>query len=105
MSNNFTEADYKDQERLWTRIGDAGDYENFGDDLASLIDYLNDCKAGQVTGWKDDGVGIGIGMETVNYHGFDFISIYWGDCTGDFIRVLDAEERAVVEERLEEVYN
>ena len=101
MSNEFTEADYHDLPRLWMRVGDCGAYENFGDDLAGLIDFLNELQAGEVTGWRND---IGLGCETINYHGYDFISLYWGDADANPIRELDEEERLVVEERLEEAY-
>jgi len=102
MGNNFTEADYHDLPRLWVRVGDSGEYENYGDDLAALIDYLNDLSAGEVTGWVDGGMGIGV--ETVNYHGYDFISLYWGDADANPIRHLNEEERQVVAERLEEAF-
>jgi len=59
-------------------------------------------KAGVVTGWVD-GV-MGGGIETVNYHGYDFISLFWGDDGANLTAPLDAGERMEVEEGLEEVY-
>jgi hypothetical protein len=88
--------------QLWVRIGDAGEYESFGDDLDALIGYLNELRAGEVTGWVDNGIGIGI--ETVNYHGCDFISLFWGDRYGNLIQGLDAQKQAAVENGLEEAY-
>ena len=71
-------------EQLWLRVGDAGDYENFGDDLAALLDYLNELNVGTVTGWID--AGPGVGFATPNYHGHDFVSLFWGDDRADLVR-------------------
>jgi hypothetical protein len=90
------------KEYLWLRVGDAGDYENFGTDLDAAIEYLNELKAGEVTGWVYGGIGVGV--ETVNYWGYDFVSLFWGDEAGNFTAELDEEERAQVEAELEEVY-
>ena len=70
--------------------------------LTDALDYLNELKAGHVTGWVDGGLGVGI--ETVNYHGYDFVSIFWGDNDANLTVQLDADERMAVEEGLEEVY-
>jgi len=86
---------------IWVRVGDAGEYESF-DSLDDALDYLNELKAGHVTGWIDSGVGVGI--ETVNYHGYDFISLFWGDEDAELTAHLDADERIEVEEGLEEVF-
>jgi len=89
-------------EQLWLRVGDAGDYENFGDDLDAVLDYLNELRAGEVTGWVLGG--IGVGLETVNYWGYDFVSLFWGDSNANLIRALDDQERAAVEAGLEEAF-
>jgi hypothetical protein len=86
--------------QLWLRVGDAGEYESFGDSLEDVCDYLNDLGAGEVTGWVNGGVGIG--FETQNFYGYDFVSLFWGDADAEPIRELDEEERAAVEDRLEE---
>ena len=78
-------------EQLWLRVGDAGDYEDFGDDLDALLDYLIDA-------------GPGVGFATPNYHGYDFISLFWGDAHADLLRPLDNTERAAVEAGLQEAY-
>jgi hypothetical protein len=88
--------------QLWLRVGDAGNYENFGDDLAALLDYLNDLNAGTVTGWID--AGPGVGFATPNYHGYDFISLFWGNAQADLVRPLNHAERAAVEAGLEEAF-
>jgi hypothetical protein len=86
---------------VWARVGDAGEYESF-DSLDVALDYLNDLKAGQVTGWIERGMGVG--LETVNYHGYDFISLFWGDDDANLTAPLDADERIDVEKGLEEVF-
>jgi len=57
---------------LWVRIGDAGEYEKF-DDLDAAIEYLNELRVGKITGW------VRSGFQTQNYHGQDYISIFYGD--------------------------
>ena len=86
---------------VWVRVGDMGQYESF-DSLDDALDYLNELKAGEVTGWVYGGMGVGI--ETVNYHGYDFISLFWGDDDANLTARLDADERVEVEAGLEEVY-
>ena len=86
---------------VWVRVGDAGEYESF-DSLNDALAYLNELKAGEVTGWVDGGAGVGI--ETVNYHGYDFISLFWGDDAADLTAHFDADERLEVETGLEEVF-
>ncbi len=88
-------------EQLWIRVGDNGDYEPF-DGLNEAIEYLNDLQVGQVDHWIDGGPGIG--FATPNYHGFDFISCFWGDNDAQLTRSLNAQERAALEMDLEEVY-
>ena len=88
--------------QLWVRVGDAGDYESFGDDFAALFDYLNDMRVGTVTGWIDGGPGVG--FETPNFHGYDFVSLFWGNADADFVHRLTPDERLLVEAGLEEVF-
>jgi len=57
---------------LWVRVGDAGEYEKM-DDLDAAIEYLNELCVGKITGWVKSG------FVTKNYHGQDYISIYYGD--------------------------
>jgi hypothetical protein len=88
-------------ETVWVRVGDGGEYEPFFN-LDEALDYLNGLSVGTVTGWIDGGPGVGI--ETPNYHGYDFISLYIGDCHADLLRQLNAEERSAVEAGLVEAY-
>jgi len=86
---------------LWARVGDGGAYEEF-DDLDELIEHFNLLGVGRVDHWIDGGPGIGFATE--NFHGYDFVSCYWGDGNADLIRPLMSWERKHVENRLEEVY-
>lgn len=86
---------------VWVRVGDAGEYESF-DSLDTALDYLNELHVGHVTGWIDGGIGVGI--RTPNYHGYDFISLFWGDENADLTASLDADERMEVEEALIAAY-
>jgi hypothetical protein len=88
-------------ELLWIRVGDAGEYERF-DSILDAVEYLNQLSVGLVARWINGGPGVG--FESENYHGFDFVSCYWGDENADLVRHLDAGERAAVESSLEEVY-
>ena len=54
------------------------------------------------TGWIDGGPGVGI--ETPNYHGYDFISLFWGDANADLVAHLTDCQRAAVEAGLEEAF-
>ncbi|MHB9044356.1 MAG: hypothetical protein ACYC35_00300 [Pirellulales bacterium] len=84
----------------WIRIGDTGSYQSF-DDLDDAVDCLNENGAGKIDHWVDGGPGIGI--DTPNFHGHDFISLFWGDNAANPIRSLNRWERAHVEKRLAEV--
>lgn len=83
----------------WIRVGDQGEYQPV-DDLDAAIDTLNEWRVGEVTAWVDGGIGVGI--ETMDCYGYDFISLFVGDDQGNLIRPLDAEERAAVEEGITE---
>ena len=93
-------AKYYQQGSVWVRVGDDGAYESF-DLLYDALEYLNALGVGGVTGWVVSPIGVGV--ETVNYWGFDFISLFWGDEQANLIRELDGEERLIVESELIEV--
>jgi len=82
---------------LWIRVGDCGEYEQF-DSLDDAIDYLNELRVGNVTGWVE------AGFETPNYHGQDYISIYWGGTDANHLADLDDDEQETIESGLEESY-
>jgi hypothetical protein len=82
---------------IWVRVGDAGEYESF-DDLQEAVDYLNELHVGQIDRWQSAGV------ETCNYWGRDYISLYHGDTDGNLTSDLLPDERAFVEDSLVECY-
>jgi hypothetical protein len=86
---------------VWARVGDHGDYEPFNT-LDGAIDYLNDLSVGKVLRWVNGTYGVGV--ETVNYWGRNFISLFIGDCHADLIRPLNKAERAEVRGSLVEAY-
>lgn len=86
----------------WIRVGDEGDYQAV-DELAAIIDSLNEWRVGEVTGWVE--TGIGVGLETTACHGYDFISLFVGDREANLVRPLNGWERGRVEAGLKAVYN
>jgi hypothetical protein len=83
----------------WIRVGNEGDYQPV-DDIAAVVETLNEWQAGEVTGWVESAIGTGV--ETLSYYGFDFVSLFWGDSKANLIRPLDANERSTVEAGLVE---
>ncbi len=99
------------KKHLWIRVGDAGDYHRCGD-IYEALDDLNAMEVGEILSWVEHGAGIG--FETVNFHGNDFVSCFWGDEEANPINVLspndrayllNADERAYIENNLEQVLN
>ncbi len=89
------------EDRLWTRVGDAGDdYDHFS--LEEMVDTLNDLQVGKVDHWVAGYPGFG--FATPNYHGHDFVSCFWGNVEGNFVRYLTPEERVYVESNLKKSY-
>ena len=83
-------------------MGDTGAYQSF-DDLDAVIDCLNECRVGKIDHWVDGPMGVGI--DTPNFHGRDFASLFVGDLAGNLVRALNGWERGRVEAELEAVYN
>jgi hypothetical protein len=84
-------------ELFWVRVGDAGDYQSF-DDLADLIDYLNELNVGTVWNWID------AGFTTENFYGLDYISLFVGDRDANHDRDLTQDERRQVSKQLRTAY-
>ena len=78
----------------WIRVGDTGSYQSF-DGLDDAVGYLNDCQVGKIDHWVDSGPGVGI--DTPNFHGHDFVSLFVGDLAGNLVRTLTRWERAYIE--------
>ncbi len=82
---------------LWMRLGDAGDYESFGDDLDAAIGALQEAGSGPVLGRASSGI------ITERYRGNNYISLYWGDETGeDMLRPLSDEEYEYIKDEVED---
>lgn len=92
---------YLKTEYYWVRIGDGGDYQSF-ENIDAVVELLNERHVGQVSEWIDAGPGVGI--ETPNYHGRDFVSLFVGDLAADLIRPLNTQERAAIETGLIETF-
>lgn len=82
---------------IWVRVGDGGEYQQF-DGLDDAVEYLNESNVGKVDFW------ISSGIATVNYRRHNYVSLYWGDSDANMISLLLPEDRAYVEDRLEESY-
>ena len=81
---------------IWVRVGDAGEYHSF-DTLDDALDYLNEMLVGHVTDWGDGDV-----LETCNYSGQNYVSLYWGSPAAYFDANLDVCDRVYIEKNLDE---
>lgn len=82
-------------ERLWTRFGDASEYDEHGDDLSAVADAM-----------KESGVEkihrrVGRGVEANGFEGKgNYISLFWGDKDANFGRELTDKELEAIKRRL-----
>jgi hypothetical protein len=89
---------HDDDESLWMRLGDAGEYEAFSD-LADAADMLSELSEGQAfepqdIRWHGDGMGLSLpGFEGQNY-----ISLFWGDADAQPTRGLSNDEQIEFED-------
>ena len=81
-------------EKLWVRFGDCSEYEYVCWDVLSLNTVFDPDYIGEFVGW------VYAGLVTDRYGGNDYISLYWGDDAGEFIRELDRAEKTEIEELL-----
>lgn len=79
---------------IWTRIGDLGEYEFFGNDLDALAERLAEERAGAVVAWRRGG------LETDNYRGNNYASLYYGDADANFVRDVSMHERSALADLL-----
>jgi|WetSurMetagenome_2_1015567.scaffolds.fasta_scaffold200160_1 hypothetical protein len=73
--------------RLWTRLGDAGEYEEYGADLAPIADTLRELGVRPHELAQVHFGLVGPGFEQANY-----ISLYWGGEDADFVADLSRDE-------------
>ena len=72
--------------KIWLRVGQAGALESFPSLLDATL-YLNSLPVGRPINWRLAGV------ETQNYWGQDYISIFWGDDRGWYVDELSKAAR------------
>lgn len=81
---------------LWLRVGRCGEYEKM-DDLDAAIEYLNELRVGRIIMWVPGG------FETQNYHGQDYVSLYYGDHKKNHVTdIIQERAQRYVEHNLEE---
>jgi hypothetical protein len=88
------------QSSIFLRVGDSGDYENFGDDLDAVVDALVELgvrpfETGHVQWTKT-------GFECPGYQGWNYISLYRGDAEGNFESSLTKADRDYIVKSLSE---
>jgi len=76
-----------DNERLWTRFGMNGEYEEWGHDLDAVAGILLEhcIESGEM-------IRCAGGFSTPNFSGAEYVSLYWGDAEGDKVRDLRPTE-------------
>ena len=75
--------------KIWLCVGQAGALEGFTT-LAEATQYLNSLAVGTPTKWRLAGV------ETQNYWGEDYISIFWGDDRGIYLADISRAGRCKI---------
>jgi hypothetical protein len=84
------------QAKLWVRVGDGSDYEQFGADLDAAISHIQEHAPGKPLGNYQRG-----GIQTERYNGNNYVSIYWGDAASNLIAELSTDELAQVYRELD----
>ncbi len=83
--------------KLWMRLGDNGEYNEFGSDLDAVADVLIEAGVGPEIFQRHGGI------HADGYSGCNYISLYWGDddaeherdlTDGEFDRISGALENA-----------
>ncbi len=73
--------------RLWTRLGDASEYEEWGADLAAVAGVLLEARIEPHEMHQIRGGFVCPGFEQANY-----VSLYWGDEDANMLADLSREE-------------
>jgi hypothetical protein len=73
--------------KLWLRLGDNDDYNEFGEDFSALRDWLLECRID-----FDEINPIRGGFTTPIFDAENYVSLYWGDDDADFERDLNKDE-------------
>ena len=81
--------------RLWTRLGDAGGYEEWGADLAAVVGVLLEVGIEPHEMRQIHGGFVCPGFEQANY-----VSLYWGDEDANMVADLDRDEFAELQREM-----
>ena len=81
----------KSTERYWLRLGDAGEYEDYGHELGALIDMLDAAGVRPPFQWTKGGRFVGF----TSGNDVD-VSCFVGDRRGNLVRSLSKFEKHVV---------
>lgn len=91
-------------ERLWLRLGDAGEYEDFGQDMAAVAEtcamagvrsirrLIRTDKANAPHRLDRAAVNEYRGVAADGFEGDNYISLYWGDADANMTRGLSVSE-------------
>ena len=73
--------------RLWTRLGDAGEYEEWGSDLAAVAGILVEARIDPREMRQ-----MRCGLVCPCFEQANYISLYWGDEDADMLADLSRDE-------------
>ena len=73
--------------RLWTRLGDAGEYEEWGSDLAAVAGILAESRIDPQEMHQ-----IRFGLVCPGFEQANYISLYWGDENANMLADLSRDE-------------
>lgn len=71
---------------LWLRLGDNSEYHQYGNDLDAVASVLAEADIGENITQCDGG------LNSSNYMGWNYISLYWGDRDSNLDRNLSKGE-------------
>ncbi len=71
---------------LWLRVGDGGDYDEYGSNMFAVASALTNYDLGGNIAARPGGFTSG------NYQGDNYVSLYWGDDEGNLDRSLTDDE-------------
>ena len=78
--------------RLWVRLGDMSEYEDFGQDLFAVAESLASHGVDRITRCQCGVQASGKGY--CQFYGHNYISLFWGDKDAQIRRELNRSELA-----------
>jgi hypothetical protein len=82
--------------KLWMRIGDVGDYEQFGDDYDAVATALQGCG-----GWDNVRQCPG-GFNAEGFEDKNYVSLYWGDDKANLVKQLSKKDFVAIMLRVDQ---